>query len=81
MDTNAILRRHSDALMARPNVRAVGVGERDGKPIIIVFVSKKLPLSEIPPDQAIPAELDGCRVEVEETGGKLGSGPGTGPGG
>jgi hypothetical protein len=59
-----VLEEHAPALMALPGVVGVGVGEREGAPCLRVFVARRTP--EIA--TAIPAELGGYPVEVEETG-------------
>lgn len=63
-----ILSRHEDALMAMPNVQAVGIGQLDGDTVIKVFVTRKVPESELEPDAIVPRTLDGCRVDIEEIG-------------
>jgi hypothetical protein len=35
---------------------------------IVVMVEKKRPASALPPDELLPAELDGVPVDVQETG-------------
>lgn len=61
-------RRHEDELLALPNVTAVGIGERAGEPVIKVYVGRKVPASELAPDERVPASLDGHPVDVEEIG-------------
>lgn len=68
MNIEAVLRKHEDALMAYPNVNAVAIGERAGRPVIKVMVSRKVPESALQPDQILPRELDGCALDVEEIG-------------
>ena len=60
----AVLREHTDRLMALPGVVGTAQGLCDGKPCIKVFVVKKAP--ELL-DQ-IPNVLEGYTVEVQETG-------------
>jgi hypothetical protein len=62
------LRRHEQKLLSLPNVVAVGIGERDGAPAITVFVTRKLPESELAPDDLVPRSLDGHPVDVAEIG-------------
>ncbi len=63
--------RHRDFLMSLPNVASVGVGPktRNGTPTgttaIKVFVSCKLPLSELTEGDAVPEQLDGFETDVE----------------
>ena len=71
MGNNAIAEakaRHEADLLALPNVTGVGIGQRDGKPVIRVFVSEKLPESDLAPEERVPASLDGYEVDVEAIG-------------
>lgn len=68
MDIETALRRHEDELMAYPNVNAVGVGEKSGRPVIKVMVVKKVPENSLEPGQVLPKELDGFVLDVEEIG-------------
>jgi len=68
MDIEAVLRKHEDALLAYPNVNAVGIGERAGRPVIKVMVIRKVPEASLKPDQVLPRELEGFAVDVEESG-------------
>lgn len=67
-DAEKILANNADALMALANVQSVGLGEKAGRAVIMVFVDRKVPLSALPPGQIIPPELEGCEVVVEEIG-------------
>lgn len=60
--------RHEGELLALPNVTGVGIGEREGKPVIKVFVTGKVPESTLAPDERVPASLEGYEVDVEEIG-------------
>jgi hypothetical protein len=59
-------------LLAIPGVHAVGIGPKwvDGKPTtepaIGVVLVRKRPLAEVPPDEVIPAEIDGVKTDVIE---------------
>lgn len=68
MEIEAVLRRHEDDLLAYPNVNAVGIGERAGRPVIKVMVARKLPETSLRPDQILPKELEGYPLDVEESG-------------
>jgi len=71
MGNNAIAEakaRHEADLLALPNVTGVGIGERDGKPVIKVFVTEKLPEAELAPQARVPESLDGYEVDVEAIG-------------
>ena len=60
----AVLKQHSDRLMALPGVVGVAIGECEGNPCIKVLVVEKTPqlVNEIPPT------LEGYPVVIEETG-------------
>jgi len=64
--------RVEDELIARPGVNAVDIAEKvtDGKPTgelsIVVYVDKKQPPSRLSKANAIPAEIDGIRTDVQE---------------
>jgi hypothetical protein len=59
-----VLKEYTDELMSIPGVVGTAQGLCNNNPCIKVFVIEKT--KEI--DQRIPDELDGYRVEVEETG-------------
>ena len=64
--------RLADRLLAIPGVHAVGVGdkliggERTGETSIRVYVARKRPLEEIPPEERVPPEIDGVKTDVVE---------------
>ena len=70
----AVKARHQEQLLALPNVVGVGVGlkETDGQftdqIAIIVNVSKKILLADLPPETVVPPEIDGIATDVQETG-------------
>jgi len=61
-------------LLAKPNVIGVGVGlrEREGELtdeiVLVVLVTKKLPMTEIEADDLIPTEIQGVPIDVQEVG-------------
>jgi hypothetical protein len=59
-----VLERHTTRLMSVPGVVGTAEGECAGKPCILVLVERMTP----PLRQAIPADLEGVRVEIRETG-------------
>ena len=66
-----ISRTHSNALLAKPNVVAVGLGYLEGSPTeltLVVMAEKKAPLSALAADEIVPSEIDGLKVEVREVG-------------
>lgn len=68
MAIDEVRKRHEDRLLALPNVAGVGIGERGGKPVIKVFVTRKVPESALGVDERVPASLEGYEVDVEEIG-------------
>jgi hypothetical protein len=70
----AVKDKYEGQLMAYPGVVGVGVGLRSrggklGEQVsIVVMVPKKRPAADLPPDELLPAELDGVPVDVQETG-------------
>jgi hypothetical protein len=60
--------RHEAELLSLPNVTGVGIGERAGKPVIKVFVTRKVPESQLAPDERVPRTLEGHEVDVEAIG-------------
>lgn len=68
MDMRAAIRKHEDAILRLRNVTGLGQGEKDGRPVIKVFVTIKLPNSELSPADIVPAALEGFETDVEEIG-------------
>jgi hypothetical protein len=69
-DLVALAQRAADVLLKIPGVHAVGVGvkesggQRTDELSIRVFVTDKRPLDQIPPDERVPAEIDGVKTDV-----------------
>jgi hypothetical protein len=68
MNIKKVKRKYEDQLMGLPNVTGIGIGERAGKEVLKVFVTQKVPESELKPNEIIPKVLDGCEVDVDEIG-------------
>ncbi len=68
MDIEVVRQKYEDQLMNLPNVVGVGIGEKDGKEVIIVFVTHKVPASALQAHQIVPKTLEGFETDVEETG-------------
>ena len=70
----AIQQRHQDFLLSIPHVVGVGIGfaTTEGSPTpelsLVVTVDQKLPDEFLPPEHRIPKEIEGVRVDVQETG-------------
>lgn len=64
--------RAAQQLLELPGVHGVGVGGKltggqpTGEPSITVFVDRKRPLAEIPPEERVPPEIDGVKTDVIE---------------
>ena len=68
MSIKTVKEKHEDQLMQMPNVTGVGIGEKGGKEVIKVFVTRKVPKSSLKPEEIIPKTLEGYEVDVEESG-------------
>lgn len=70
----AVKAAHEAELMRKANVVGVGIGlrQRDGQYAgelaLIVSVTHKVPLDELDPEDVIPREIDGIRVDVQAVG-------------
>lgn len=74
IQATAVQARYEEMLLRLPNVVGVGVGlvYRRGSPTgeigLVVMVERKLPAAQLAPEDRIPSELDGIRVDVQEVG-------------
>ena len=68
MDIESVKKKYEEQLMRLPNVTGVGIGEKAGKKVIHVYVTSKVPVTALQPDDVIPKALDGWEVVVEEIG-------------
>ncbi len=68
MDIIEVQKKHEDAVLQLPNVIGVGIGLKDDKQVIKVFVRRKLPENLLKPDEIIPKTLDGYQTDVEDIG-------------
>jgi len=65
---------HEPELLAKANVLGVGVGlrQRSGmsemQVAVVVLVRRKVPVSQLSPQDRIPPEIDGVPVDVQEIG-------------
>lgn len=70
----AVKRAYASQLMAKANVVGVGVGycQRQGQRTdqvgLVVMVNKKLPATQLAPEDVIPHEIEGVPVDVQEVG-------------
>lgn len=71
---NAIQAKYTDHLMRYPNVVGVGVGYRQqGDTLtdelsLVVMVQDKIPVAQLAPEDVLPSELEGVRVDVQAVG-------------
>ncbi|MGH2657358.1 MAG: hypothetical protein ACRDIZ_11785 [Actinomycetota bacterium] len=63
-DIETALAEHTPEWMDVPGVVGTGIGLCEGEPCIVVYVAQRTP--EVA--RSIPAEVDGHRVRIEETG-------------
>jgi hypothetical protein len=68
MDVQAAVKQAEQQLMSKPNVNGVGIGERNGEPVITVFVTRKVQKSELRPGEIIPERIAGYPTDVVEIG-------------
>ena len=59
MSIESVMRKYEIQLMRLPNVTGVGIGEKQGKEVIMVFVKKKVSESALQPSEIIPEMLEG----------------------
>jgi hypothetical protein len=60
------MRKYEEQLMRLPNVTGVGIGEKKGKEVIIIFVKEKVSESALQPSEIIPKTLEAYETDVEE---------------
>jgi hypothetical protein len=64
----AVLNARAPELERLANVTGVGIGKRGDTDVIKVFVTHKVPRSELRQEDVVPRELDGFAVDVDEIG-------------
>lgn len=68
MSIESVKQKHEELLMRLPNVTGVGIGEKEGKRVIKVFVTHKVPESALQPQEIVPEEIEGYETIVEAIG-------------
>lgn len=68
MKIQSVLQKHEKVIMQLPNVTGVGIGIKEGKEVIKVFVTQKIPKPALQANEIIPGKLDGYETDVEEIG-------------
>lgn len=70
----AVKNAHEKDLMGKANVVGVGIGlrqqggERTNEMALVVMVRRKVPRSQLSPDDVIPNEIEGVPVDVQKVG-------------
>lgn len=68
MSIESVKQKYESQLMQLPNVTIVGTGKKEGKDVIKIFVTHKVPESDLQPQEIIPKRLDEFETDVEESG-------------
>ncbi|OLR26837.1 hypothetical protein [Bacillus cereus] len=68
MELEKVLRKYETDLLRLPYVIGVGMGFLQGKEVIQVFVSKKVPRSQLKVGEQIPTQLETYSTNVIEVG-------------
>lgn len=68
MNIEDVKSRYEKQLMRFPNVAGLGIGEKSGKKVIKVFVTRKVPEATLQPGNVLPRILEGWEIDVEEIG-------------
>jgi hypothetical protein len=68
MSIETVKEKYEEQLMQLPNVIGVGIGERGGKKVIKVFVTHKVPETDLQPQEVVPNKLEEHETDVEEIG-------------
>ncbi len=68
MKMEAAIRQAEQKLMSKANVNGVGIGERNGKPVLQVFVTRKVPKSDLRAEDIVPETVAGYPTDVVEIG-------------
>jgi len=68
MKIEAVKAEHEARIMLMPNVVGIGVGEKAGKSVITIFVTRKVSKLSLQSHEIIPKVLEGYETDVEEIG-------------
>jgi hypothetical protein len=63
-----VKKKYEESLLLLPNVTGIGIGELRGRQVIKVFVTQKVPASDLSPNEIIPKTLDEYEIDVEAIG-------------
>jgi hypothetical protein len=65
MSIEDVLKKHEKKLLSLPNVTGTGIGMKEEKKAIIVFVTEKIPESQLKTNEIIPKEIEGYVTDVK----------------
>lgn len=68
MELEKVVRKYETDLLRLPYVVGVGMGFVQGKEVIQIFVSKKVPRSQLKAEEQIPAQLETYPTNIIEVG-------------
>ena len=68
MELEKVIRKYEADLLRLPYVVGVGMGLLNGKEVIQVFVSKKVPHFQLKEEEHIPAQLETYPTNIIEVG-------------
>ena len=66
MEIEDVLKKYEATLLTLPHVTGVGIGEREGKGVIIIFLDKPLAGIALAVKGRFPMSLEGFDVDVRE---------------
>ena len=70
----AVQEKYEEDLLSRANVEGVGVGlrmragELTDEVVLVVMVTRKVPRSQLAPEDFVPPEIEGVPVDIQEIG-------------
>ncbi|MEW9576769.1 hypothetical protein U9K47_15695 [Bacillus toyonensis] len=68
MSIDSVREKHEVGLLNLPNVTGVGIGEKNGAQVILVFVTVKVPQSALQSHEIIPKKIEEYETDVIEIG-------------
>ena len=66
MTIKSVLRRNQKKLLRLPNVASVGIGQKNGKDVILIFVQRGGAQVTARGTDEIPHTVDGYEVDIHE---------------
>jgi hypothetical protein len=64
MKIENIIKEYERVIISLPNVTSIGIGEKNGKESILVYVTKKIPESQLDKSAIIPKIIEGIETDV-----------------